>query len=157
MIEPMSKIEIVGLLDELDGTLDFLQHSGTVQIDEIPAIKETGDSTLHRIHLDESKKKMLEKYEELLSSVADILDIMKVGEIEETPLDEQAREKLKNLSSDEKQEMLTVIDSYRHRQTPLIVPITLLNHFVRKYQQPYLQQQVYLNPHPVELSLRNHA
>ena len=55
MIEPMSKIEIVGLLDELDRTLDFLQHNGTVQIDDIPAIKETGDATLHRIHLDESK------------------------------------------------------------------------------------------------------
>jgi uncharacterized protein YbgA (DUF1722 family)/uncharacterized protein YbbK (DUF523 family) len=61
------------------------------------------------------------------------------------------------LTSDEKQEMLAVINSYHSRQTPLIVPITLLNHYVRKYQQPYLQQQVYLNPHPVELSLRNHA
>ena len=63
----------------------------------------------------------------------------------------------KNLSPDEKQEMLSVIDGYHRRQTPLIVPITLLNHYVRKYQQPYLQQQVYLNPHPVELSLRNHV
>ncbi len=63
----------------------------------------------------------------------------------------------KQLTSDEKQEMLTVIDNYHNRQTPLIVPITLLNHYVRKYHQPYLQQQVYLNPHPVELSLRNHV
>ena len=63
----------------------------------------------------------------------------------------------KNLSTDEKQEMLSVIEGYHRRQTPLIVPITLLNHYVRKYQQPYLQQQVYLNPHPVELSLRNHV
>lgn len=61
------------------------------------------------------------------------------------------------LSVDEKQEMLAVINSYHRLQTPLVVPITLLNHYVRKYQQPYLQQQVYLNPHPVELSLRNHA
>lgn len=63
----------------------------------------------------------------------------------------------KQLSADEKQEMLTVIDQFHRQQTPLIVPITLLNHYVRKYQQPYLQQQVYLNPHPVELSLRNHV
>ena len=63
----------------------------------------------------------------------------------------------KQLSSDEKQEMLTVIENYHRRLTPLIVPITLLNHYVRKYQQPYLQQQIYLNPHPVELSLRNHV
>ncbi len=63
----------------------------------------------------------------------------------------------KQLSADEKQEMLSVIDSYRKQLTPLIVPITLLNHYVRKYRQPYLQQQVYLNPHPLELSLRNHV
>lgn len=63
----------------------------------------------------------------------------------------------KQLSSDEKQEMVAVIDSYRNQQVPLVVPLTLLNHFVRKYDQPYLKQQVYLNPHPVELKLRNHV
>lgn len=63
----------------------------------------------------------------------------------------------KQLSADEKQEALEIIERYRTRQVPLVVPITLLNHFVRKYHQPYLQQQVYLNPHPVELKLRNHA
>jgi uncharacterized protein YbgA (DUF1722 family)/uncharacterized protein YbbK (DUF523 family) len=63
----------------------------------------------------------------------------------------------KQLNSDEKQEVLSVIDSYRARQIPLIVPVTLLNHFVRKYDQVYLQQQVYLNPHPLELQLRNHV
>jgi uncharacterized protein YbgA (DUF1722 family) len=63
----------------------------------------------------------------------------------------------KELSSDEKQEVLEIIERYREGYVPLIVPITLINHFVRKYQQPYLLQQVYLNPHPVELKLRNHA
>ena len=63
----------------------------------------------------------------------------------------------KQLSGDEKQEVLAVIENYRAGQIPLIVPITLLNHFVRKYDQPYLQQQVYLNPHPIELKLRNHV
>ncbi len=61
------------------------------------------------------------------------------------------------LSADEKQEVLQVIQDYRSGLIPLIVPITLLNHFVRKYDQPYLQQQVYLNPHPLELQLRNHV
>jgi uncharacterized protein YbgA (DUF1722 family) len=37
------------------------------------------------------------------------------------------------------------------------VPVTLLNHYVRKYKQPYLSRQVYLNPHPIALQLRNHA
>ena len=63
----------------------------------------------------------------------------------------------KQLSSDEKQEVLQVIDDYRSGLLPLIVPITLLNHFIRKYDQPYLKQQAYLNPHPLELQLRNHV
>jgi uncharacterized protein YbgA (DUF1722 family)/uncharacterized protein YbbK (DUF523 family) len=61
------------------------------------------------------------------------------------------------LSSDEKQELLEVIDHYRQEYIPLIVPMTLFNHYVRKYDQPYLKQQVYLNPHPLELQLRNHV
>jgi uncharacterized protein YbgA (DUF1722 family) len=63
----------------------------------------------------------------------------------------------KQLSADEKQELLEIFDRYRRELVPLVVPITLINHYVRKYQQPYLAQQVYLNPHPVELKLRNHA
>ena len=61
------------------------------------------------------------------------------------------------LSSDEKQEMLELFDRYRNEFVPLIVPVTLLNHYVRKIGEPYLKQQVYLNPHPVALKLRNHA
>lgn len=61
------------------------------------------------------------------------------------------------LSSDEKKELLEVIEHYRQGHLPLIVPITLLQHYVRKYDQPYLKGQVYLNPHPIELQLRNHV
>jgi uncharacterized protein YbgA (DUF1722 family)/uncharacterized protein YbbK (DUF523 family) len=61
------------------------------------------------------------------------------------------------LASDEKQEVLELVDAHRSGYLPLIVPITLLNHFVRKYDQPYLKQQTYLNPHPLSLKLRNHA
>jgi uncharacterized protein YbgA (DUF1722 family)/uncharacterized protein YbbK (DUF523 family) len=61
------------------------------------------------------------------------------------------------LSSDEKQELLEVIDHYRQEYIPLVVPTTLMNHYVRKYGQPYLKEQVYLNPHPLELQLRNHV
>jgi uncharacterized protein YbgA (DUF1722 family)/uncharacterized protein YbbK (DUF523 family) len=63
----------------------------------------------------------------------------------------------KELSADEKQELLEVIDGYHEGLAPLVVPITLLRHYVRKYDQPYLKEQVYLNPHPVELKLRNHV
>lgn len=63
----------------------------------------------------------------------------------------------KFLTGDEKQEMVEVIDHYADGLIPLIVPITLVNHFVRKYDEPYLKKQYYLNPHPIELKLRNHV
>jgi len=63
----------------------------------------------------------------------------------------------KQLSSDEKQELLEVIGNYHKGLIPLIVPITLVNHYVRKYNEPYLKRQYYLNPHPIELMLRNHV
>lgn len=63
----------------------------------------------------------------------------------------------KQLSADEKQELLEIIDQYRNGHVPLIVPITLVNHYVRKYGQPYLADQYYLAPHPLELKLRNHV
>ena len=63
----------------------------------------------------------------------------------------------KNLTRDEKEELAGIIKSYNQAHLPLIVPITLLNHYVRKYNSPYLEQQYYLNPHPMELMLRNHV
>lgn len=63
----------------------------------------------------------------------------------------------KLISADEKQELLSVIEQFRNNIVPLIVPVTLINHYIRKYQEPYLMQQLYLNPHPLELKLRNHA
>ncbi len=63
----------------------------------------------------------------------------------------------KVLSKDEKEELLEMIDNFSKQLVPLIVPITILNHYVRKYDQSYLKQQVYLNPHPLELKLRNHV
>ncbi len=63
----------------------------------------------------------------------------------------------KQLSSDEKQELLEVVDYYRQEYIPLVVTTTLINHYVRKYDLPYLKQQVYLNPYPLELQLRNHV
>ncbi len=63
----------------------------------------------------------------------------------------------KELSAAEKQELLEVLDQYKAGYLPLIVPVTLINHYVRKYDQPYLKEQLYLNPHPLELQLRNHV
>lgn len=63
----------------------------------------------------------------------------------------------KILTPDEKQECLEIIENYRNELIPLIVPITLINHYVRKHSVEYLRNQYYLNPHPLDLKLRNHA
>lgn len=63
----------------------------------------------------------------------------------------------KYLSSEDKQELLEVIDQYRKGYTPFVVPLTLINHHARKYHLSYLREQYYLNPHPLELQLRNHV
>ena len=61
------------------------------------------------------------------------------------------------LSADEKSELIEIIERFKMGYLPLIVPITLLNHYVRKYGESYLAGQFYLNPHPLELKLRYHA
>jgi len=61
------------------------------------------------------------------------------------------------LSADEKAELLEIIGDYHKGFVPLIVPVTLIKHYARKYRQNYLTEQVYLNPHPTELKLRNHV
>jgi len=63
----------------------------------------------------------------------------------------------KNLSPHDKQELLEIIDQYHRKYVPLIVPIVIINHYVRKFDEPYLKIQSYLNPHPLELMLRNHV
>ena len=63
----------------------------------------------------------------------------------------------KQLTSEEKEEMLNLIELYAKNLVPLVVPVTLIRHYVRKYRDPYLTSQLYLNPHPAELMLRNHV
>jgi len=63
----------------------------------------------------------------------------------------------KKLSRDEKEELAGIISIYADGHVPLIVPVTLINHYVRKYDEDYLKKQYYLNPCPAELHLRNHA
>lgn len=63
----------------------------------------------------------------------------------------------KQLDDFDKSEMLDLIDKYYRNLVPLIVPVTLLKHYIDKFQEPYLKDQYYLDPHPLELKLRNHA
>ena len=61
----------------------------------------------------------------------------------------------KFLDSKDKQELVGVIEQYRLGYLPLIVPITLIKHHLMHYPVDWLNQQVYLNPYPAELMLRN--
>jgi uncharacterized protein YbgA (DUF1722 family)/uncharacterized protein YbbK (DUF523 family) len=60
-----------------------------------------------------------------------------------------------HLDSTDKAELSELIERYRTGYLPLIVPITLLNHHFRRHPHPYVERQVYLEPHPAELMLRN--
>lgn len=63
----------------------------------------------------------------------------------------------RTLSKDERAELLDLIEDFRQQFVPLIVPLTLVRHYVRRYDIAYLKGQTYLEPHPKELMLRNHV
>ena len=61
------------------------------------------------------------------------------------------------IDADARAELVSVIDEYRLGRIPLVVPMTLFKHYVRRLKVDYLLSQTYLEPHPRELSLRNHV
>ncbi len=61
------------------------------------------------------------------------------------------------MDADSRQELLDIIEDYRRELLPLIVPITMIRNYVRRFDLAYLRGQVYLDPHPKELMLRNHV
>ena len=63
----------------------------------------------------------------------------------------------KDLDRAARQELLDHILDYRRGLVLLVVPLTLITHYVRLLDFEYLREQVYLNPHPKELALRNHV
>jgi uncharacterized protein YbgA (DUF1722 family) len=63
----------------------------------------------------------------------------------------------KQLDAESKRELLQSIEEYRTGLVPLVVPLTLLRHYVRLHRVEYLAGQTYLEPHPRELMLRNHV
>jgi uncharacterized protein YbgA (DUF1722 family)/uncharacterized protein YbbK (DUF523 family) len=63
----------------------------------------------------------------------------------------------KQLDAASRAELASCIDEYRRGLVPLVVPLTLIRHYVRIHQVKYLEGQVYLEPHPRELMLRNHV
>jgi uncharacterized protein YbgA (DUF1722 family)/uncharacterized protein YbbK (DUF523 family) len=62
-----------------------------------------------------------------------------------------------HLNPGDREELTAIIHQYRQGIVPLIVPMTLLKHHLdhNADSSHYARQQVYLNPHPYELGLRN--
>ena len=61
------------------------------------------------------------------------------------------------LDAGDRAELAASIEDYRLGLVPLVVPVTLFTHHVRRHKVAYLAGQVYLDPHPRELMLRNHV
>ena len=61
------------------------------------------------------------------------------------------------LDREDRAELGRILDDYRAGLLPLVVPLTLLRHHARRMAVEYLLGQVYLEPHPRELILRNHV
>ena len=63
----------------------------------------------------------------------------------------------RRLDGKSRQELSDVIGDFRRGLVPLIVPITLVRHHVRVHSEAYLAEQIYLDPYPKALMLRNHV
>ena len=63
----------------------------------------------------------------------------------------------KQIDSASRTELADLIHDYRLGLVPLVVPITLIAHYARRFEVDYLRGQTYLEPHPKELMLRNHV
>jgi uncharacterized protein YbgA (DUF1722 family) len=96
-------------------------------------------------------RKLFDRYEQLLLEALALKTITKKNN---NVLQHLMGYFIKQLTADEKQELLEVIEQYRNGYVPLLVPLTLINHYGRKYDQPYPKIQTCLNSHPVELKLR---
>ncbi|MHB8743141.1 MAG: YbgA family protein [Sulfuricaulis sp.] len=60
----------------------------------------------------------------------------------------------KCLDPADKAELLALIQSYRRGEAPLAAPLILLKHHFRRFPDPYIDQQTYLNPDRRERLLR---
>ncbi len=62
----------------------------------------------------------------------------------------------KFIDSECKREILESIERYHRGEVHLVVPLTLLKHYLKRHGSDYIKQQSYLDPHPYALGLRNY-
>lgn len=101
-----------------------------------------------------NRKEFLKKYESLFMSALRYAATVKKNT---NVLQHMAGYFKTRLNADDKKELQELINLYSKEIIPLIVPVILIRHYVRKYDEKYLAGQYYLEPHPLELKLRNHA
>ncbi|MGE0594391.1 MAG: YbgA family protein [Vicinamibacterales bacterium] len=100
------------------------------------------------------RREIAERYEELfMSGLARMATPGRQADVMQHMLGHFSEQ----LTSDARQEVLSLIEDHRTGLVPLVVPLTLIRHHVRRLGVGYLADQVYLDPHPRELSLRNHV
>jgi uncharacterized protein YbgA (DUF1722 family)/uncharacterized protein YbbK (DUF523 family) len=91
--------------------------------------------------------------EEYFSLILDILKIQKNRKNIFNVLQHMAGYFRENLNADERGELREITEEYSKELIPLLVPLTMIRHFCRKYDQTYLLEQHFLNPHPLEMKL----
>jgi uncharacterized protein YbgA (DUF1722 family)/uncharacterized protein YbbK (DUF523 family) len=126
------------------------RHKYLIMSHSIPHYRELG-----RIVSDMKGKKLPALQADYLTKLMEALRLRATVKKHVNVLQHLAGYFKKQLNADEKQELVETIETYKQENFPLIVPVTLINHYIRKYQEPYLGQQYYLQPHPLELCLRN--
>jgi len=52
---------------------------------------------------------------------------------------------------------MAAIEDYRQELVPLIVPLTLIRHYLQLHEIAHMRQQIYLHPRAEELMLRYHV
>lgn len=114
-------------------------------------------SRLGRVVAGAGKQKGREFYSEYITALMEGLSLIATARKNTNVLHHIIGYFKNSLSSAEKKELLELVSNYHKGLVPLIAPIVLVNHYVRAFKEPYLEKQFYLNPHPVELMLRNHV
>ncbi len=102
-----------------------------------------------------SQNSLAERYQQYLSLLTEALKKLPTPKMHTNVLQHIFGFFKDNLSAEDKKELLNAIDEYRRGLLPLIVPITLIRHYLRLYPNDYIASQFYLSPGPNELVLRN--
>ncbi|MCF7818948.1 MAG: DUF523 and DUF1722 domain-containing protein, partial [Kiritimatiellales bacterium] len=122
------------------------QHKYLLMAHSIPHYRELG-----RIVADLKGRKLPQIHAEYHACMMDALRLCATAKKHVNVLQHMAGYFKQQLTADEKQELQEIINQYHAGLVPLVVPVTMINHHVRKHGVGYLADQFYLHPNPIEL------